>query len=54
MIEWNCKKCNILNMANIFPFGLENDYALESIMNCDNLKILEKLPSYEIISRALV
>ena len=35
-------------MANIFPFGLENDYALEILMNCENLKILEKLPSYEI------
>ena len=50
--EWNCNKCIILKMANIFPFGLENDYALESIMNCENLKILEKLPSYEIISKA--
>ena len=36
--KWNCNECIILNMANIFPFGLENDYALESIMNCGNLK----------------
>ena len=50
--EGNCNKCIILKMANIFPFGLENDYALESILNCENLKILEKLPSYEIISKA--
>ena len=50
--KWNCNKCIILNIANIFPFGLENDYALESIMNCENLKSLQKLPSYEIISKA--
>ena len=50
--EWMCNKCQISNMANIFPFGLENNYDLQNILQADSLKILENLPSYEITSKA--
>ena len=49
---WYCNKCLLVNMADIFPFGLESDQELECLMNCDSLEILDKLPSYEIMSKA--
>ena len=50
--EWLCKKCEISNMAEIFPFGLETNDELQNILLNDSLRILENLPSYEIISKA--
>ena len=51
-IEWLCNKCHISNMAQIFPFGLENNHDLQNLLQSDSLKTLENLPSYEIISKA--
>ena len=51
-IEWLCNKCLISNMAQLFPFGLENNHELQNIVNSDSLKFLENLPSYEITSKA--
>ena len=50
--EWLCNKCLIINMAEIFPFGHENNYELDNIMNIDSLKSLENLPTYDIMSKA--
>ena len=36
----------------LFPFGYENNYELQNIINTDNLKSLENLPSYKIASKA--
>ena len=51
-IVWHCNKCLLNNMANIFPFTLEIDQELECLMNCDSLKFLDNLPSFEITSKA--
>ena len=50
--QWLCNKCQISNMAQLFPFGLENNDEIVYIMNSDSLKYLENLPSYEITSKA--
>ena len=50
--KWYCNKCLIMKMAAIFPFGLENNLELINIINCDSMKSLEHLPSYEITSKA--
>ena len=51
-IVWHCNKCQIANLAKIFPFGYESNYDLENIMNVDSLKVLDNLPTYEIASKA--
>ena len=51
-IVWHCNKCLLSNMAKIFPFGLESNQELKCLNNSDSLDILDKLPSYEIISKA--
>ena len=50
--EWHCNKCQIAIMAEIFPFGLENNYELINIQQTNSLMALENLPSYEITSKA--
>ena len=50
--EWLCNKCQIENLANVFPFGLQNNYELKNIMNIDSLNSLKNLPSYDIASKA--
>ena len=47
---WFCNKCQISNMAQLFQFGLENNYDLQNIMN--SLKSLENLPSFNTTSKA--
>ena len=39
--EWYCNKCQISNMAKIFPFGLEDKHGLKNIVNADSLKCLD-------------
>ena len=51
-ITWFCNKCQISNMAKVFPFGLEDNHDLQNILNSDSLKVLESLPSYETTSKA--
>ena len=51
---WFCNKCQISNMAQLFPFGLQNNHDLQNIMNSDSLKFLENLPSYETTSKAYI
>ena len=51
-IEWLCNKCQIAELAETFPFGLETNHELFNINNLDSLKTLEMLPNYEIVSRA--
>ena len=50
--EWHCKKCTIINRANIFPFGLESDYDILGINNTDSIKALNLLPNFEIATEA--
>ena len=50
--SWFCNKCQISNMAQLFPFGFENNHDLQNILNCESLKFLDSLPSYEITSKA--
>ena len=50
--QWHCNKCNISNMAQIFPFGLETNTNLSNLMNTDSLEILDRLPSFEHTSQA--
>ena len=33
--KWCCNKCLIIKNATIFPYGLENNVDLISIINCD-------------------
>ena len=49
---WFCNKCQISNMAQLFPFGLQNNHDLQNIMNPESLKFLENLPSYKTTSKA--
>ena len=49
---WLCNKCQISNMARLFPFGLQNNHDLQNIMNSESLKFLENLPSYKTTSKA--
>ena len=49
---WFCNKCQISNMAQLFPFGLQNNHDLQNIMNYESLKFLENLPSYKTTSKA--
>ena len=49
---WFCNKCQISNMAQLFRFGLENNYDLQNIMNSDSLKSLENLPPLNTTSKA--
>ena len=51
-IEWICNKCQISELAKIFPFGLETNHEIHNINNLDSLKTLEMLPNYEIVSIA--
>ena len=50
--SWFCNKCQISNMAQLFPFGLQNNHDLQNIVNSDSLKFLENLPSYKTTSKA--
>ena len=50
--KWCCNKCFVIKNATIFPYGLENNVDLISIINCDSMQSLENLPSYEITSKA--
>ena len=36
VIDWFCNKCQISKLAQLFPFGLENDHNLINIMNSDS------------------
>ena len=49
---WFCNKCQISNMAQVFPFGLQSNHDLQNIMNSDSLRFLENLPSYITTSKA--
>ena len=49
---WFCNKCQISNMAQLFPFGLQSIHDLQNIVNSDSLKFLENLPSYISTSKA--
>ena len=40
-------------MAEIFPFGFEDNHDLLNILNSDSIKSLDYLPSYDIVSKAL-
>ena len=51
-LNWVCTKCEILNLANTFPFGLLDNYDLQHIINSDNLNSLNNLPTYDITSKA--
>ena len=50
--EWYCKKCTIINRANLFPFGLESDYNISGINNSDSMKTFNLLPKFEISTQA--
>ena len=50
--DWFCNKCQISNMAQIFPFGLESNHDLQNIINSNSIISYENLPSYEITSKA--
>ena len=50
--QWLCNKCLIINMAQIFPFGLVNNHQLEDLFHSDSTQMLKHLPSYEITSQA--
>ena len=49
--NWFCCKCEISNLAEIFPFGLQDNYELINILNADSLKFIANLPSFETISK---
>ena len=51
--EWHCNKCILLNRAQIFPFGLESTHDLNGIMLSETMEAFEKLPKFEIVSKAL-
>ena len=49
--NWFCCKCEISNLAEIFPFGLQDNYEIINILNADSLKFVGNLPSFETISK---
>ena len=50
---WNCPKCNILQNAEMFPFGLESTYDLHNINMSNSMKTVEMIPEFETNSEIL-
>ena len=50
--EWHCKKCTIINRAQIFPFGLESDYDISGINNSDSMETFNLLPNFDLTTEA--
>ena len=50
-VPWFCLPCQILNWADVFPFGLSSKSELLQLNGIDLPSQLATLPAYEILSR---
>ena len=49
--NWLCNICTTITRAEVFPFGLVDNYDLQNLLETDSLEILNLLPAYEIASK---
>ena len=47
-----CQNCVMTERAFVFPFGFEDNHDLNNILSSDSMEIFDKLPNFEIKSRA--
>ena len=47
---WICPKCAIIDIVEIFPYGLLSDTDIININSSSSMRILDMIPEFEIVS----